>query len=114
MSAFSDLSGAGEDLLFGVFGGTSVTVAQGSTSVAITDAWKGPVLRIPDPGGGLDLEQVEWRFRASQLTSLVPGPGLTITEGSKVYKADSGGTVDIGQGEIVAVSTWRRVSRGVA
>lgn len=117
MTIYSDLSGAGEDLLFGVFGGTAVTVVQGTITLVVTDAWKGQVYRMPDPGrAGHDVEQVEWRFHASVLTGggIVLGPGLTVTEGAKVWKADATGSVDVGQGEIVIISTWRRVASGVA
>jgi len=112
VSFYSDLMNSGEDLLFGTFGGSSVTYNAGSTAVAITDGWKGEEARGPGDARAIDIVSVAWRFRASDLTAVVPSSGDTITEGAKTWTVDT--VVPYGQHEFLAVQASRRVQRGAA
>lgn len=115
MSYASDRGAEAVERAFGLHGGSSGTYAQGATSIAFTNGWRGPVVRS-GRGGPLDQEQCAWRIEDSVLT-VNPSPGDTITDASGVVwtvEDEQASVREIFFGAAWHLETTRAIQRGAA
>jgi hypothetical protein len=96
-------------------GGTTASIAQGGTTVSSLNIVAGSPMRSAE-AGTLDTERREFLVKSSDLSTINPSPGTTITISSVTWTVpdEEGSVREIGHESVFVLTGVRTIQRGVA